>query len=82
MTDTTCAKCGAVYERNCPKGDLCGLRPDPMSDATGEAVARAFCNRMGMDPDEQRDGFRLWHYERPRAREAIAMRLAVREVLG
>jgi hypothetical protein len=66
-------------------------RPDPLSDATVEAVARAYCKRIGLDPDEMIDDdiseddgpksplWRMWKYN---AREAIAMHLAVQEVLG
>jgi len=69
-------------------------RPDPLSDATVEAVARAYCKRMGLDPDEGgcllpgNPSFDVAYYG-PRwqqvaqdARKAIAMRLAVDEVLG
>ncbi len=60
------------------------LRPDPMSDATVEAVARAFCKRMGLDPDARLypDSPQLWEFRRENAREAIAMHLAVQLVLG
>ncbi len=70
-------------------------RPDPMSDATVEAVARAFCKRMGLDPDANlvaplapvgRDARQRataqWQLFSASAREAIAMHLAVHEVLG
>ncbi len=61
-------------------------RPDPMSDATVEAVARAFCKRMGLDPDEgyspyDHDSTPHWQRCASRAREAIAMHLAVQEVM-
>ncbi len=60
-----------------------------MSDASVEAVARAFCKRMGLDPDEygrfdlgsKHPGYR-WQFFIVQAREAIAMSLAVKEVLG
>ncbi len=70
------------------------LRDAPMSDAAVEAVARAFCKRMGLDPDEGgcllpgNSSFDVAYYG-PRwqqvaqdAREAIAMSLALKEVLG
>ena len=62
--------------------------PDPMSDATVEAVARAYCKHMGLNPDEMviaaidarlSDVSQWWRYER-RVREA--MHLAIKEVLG
>ena len=63
-------------------------KPDPMTDAAMEAVARAFCTRMGLDPDHmaywhERDCYDFWwsHYSQ-HAREAIAMHLALKEVLG
>jgi hypothetical protein len=60
-------------------------RPDPLSDATVEAVARAYCKRMGLDPDERirgtLDSLKWWRYT-DRARAAIIDRLAVDEVLG
>ncbi len=64
---------------------------DPMRDASVEAVARAFCKRMGLDPDEGgcllpgNPSFDVAYYG-PRwqqvaqdAREAIAMHLALKE---
>jgi hypothetical protein len=58
-------------------------RPDPLSDAAVEAVARAFCKRMGLPPDRKMPGDLLgWEMHTVAAREAIAMRLAVDEVLG
>jgi hypothetical protein len=60
------------------------MKPDPMSEAAVEAVARAFCKRMGLDPDDAWQinlNDRVWHHYRDRAREAIAMHLAVKEVL-
>ena len=55
-----------------------------LSDANVEAVARAFCKRMGLDPDQRLfdDGPAIWQRKRDLAREAIAMHLAVKEVLG
>ncbi len=65
------------------------LRDAPMSDAAVEAVARAFCKRMGLDPDRDwsakpglHDPLPYWTRFRQDAREAIAMSLAVKEVLG
>ncbi len=69
------------------------MKPDPMSDAAVEAVARAFCKRMGLDPDEV-VGWEWkspeepecpvyeWECRQDEAREAIAMHLALKEVLG
>ena len=54
-----------------------------MYDATVEAVARAFCKRMGLAPDRKMPGDLLgWEMHTVAAREAIAMHLAVQEVLG
>ncbi len=58
---------------------------DKIDDATVEAVARAFCRRMGLDPDEPWNMSREnlnWHMKRSQAREAIAMRLSIEEVMG
>ncbi len=63
--------------------------PDPLSDAAVEAVARAFCRRMGLDPNDygkfdlnsRHAGYR-WQFFIVQAREAIAMRLAIEEVMG
>jgi CelD/BcsL family acetyltransferase involved in cellulose biosynthesis len=78
----------------CPICDIAGCKHilerwasvmDPMSDAAVEAVARAFCKRMGLDPDITR-GVRgkspRWRLYETRAREAIVMHLALKEVLG
>ncbi len=70
------------------------MKPDPMSDAAVEAVAWAFCKRMGLDPDEGgcllpgNPSFDVayygprWQQVAQHAREAIAMQLALKEVLG
>jgi hypothetical protein len=82
----------------CPICDIAGCRhirarqaiaADPMSDASVEAVARAFCKRMGLDPDERISSWDFerdkpstvpkWFDLRDRAREAIAMSLALKE---
>ncbi len=71
--------------RRFPKAET----PDPLSDATVEAVARAFCRRMGLDPNDygkfdlnsRHAGYR-WQFFIVQAREAIAMRLAIEEVMG
>ena len=56
---------------------------DPMRGASVEAVARAFCKRMGLDPDEMVGlGYPRWIGWREKAREVIAMHLAIKEVLG
>jgi hypothetical protein len=62
------------------------LRDAPMSDAAVEAVARAFCKRMGLDPDEVVDVVGKmelpvleWGNHVGRAREAIAMHLAMKD---
>jgi len=58
-----------------------------------EAVARAYCRRMGLDPDEKTWGesspgslqcsFRpYWRTMVERAREAIAMQEAIAEVMA
>lgn len=48
-----------------------------------EAVARAFCKRMGLDPDELMPmETPRWQVYRHSARHHIAMHLAVKEVLG
>ncbi len=57
------------------------------TDAAVEAVARAFCKRMGLDPDGWVPGaydrnLKQWEFRRQDAREAIAMHLALKEVLG
>jgi len=57
----------------------------PIPEATVEAVARAFCKRMGMDPDKKatlpNSGARLplWRHFSMNAREAIAMQLALHD---
>jgi hypothetical protein len=81
----------------CPICDIAGCihirgrATYPTMDETVEAVARAFCKRMGLDPDE--DGCQIpsksgwleyglrWRQVEQDAREAIAMHLAIREVL-
>ncbi len=66
---------------------------EKIDDATVEAVARAFCRRMGLDPDEvvswewrspeePECPVREWECHQDQAREAIAMRLAIEEVMG
>jgi hypothetical protein len=62
--------------------DALRARLDPISDASVEAVARAFCKRMGLDPDYGSGSWKQWLDYRARAREAIAMHLALKEVLG
>ncbi len=74
--------------RRFPKAET----PNPLSNAAVEAEARALCGRMGLDPDEVRELWDdvhlqiyngpLWHDFRRQAREAIAMRLAIEEVMG
>ncbi len=53
-----------------------------MTEAQVEAVARAFCRELGLDPDEvlYRYGPR-WLFYREDARRAIAMREDLDEVL-
>lgn len=69
------------------RGDCCGgLCPDPLSDAAVEAVARAFCKHMGLDPDVwyrpgDKDQREEWRRHAHKARKAIAMHLALKEVL-
>jgi hypothetical protein len=64
----------------------------PITDAEVEAVARAFCKCMGFDPEmfgtyaitdqgEPRT-VKAWELHTGAAREAIAWRLAVNEVIG
>jgi hypothetical protein len=58
-----------------------------MTDAQIEAIARAYCTKLGLDPDAQEwgplGGFRpAWRYKTPEIREAIAMREAIDDVLG
>ncbi len=58
---------------------------EKIDDATVEAVARAFCRRMGLDPDELAYPpltRKHWEGWKRQAREAIAMRLAIEEVMG
>ncbi len=65
---------------------MVATRPEaPLSPANVERVARRFCELMGLDPDERIRGTvaspKWWRYT-DRAREAIAMQIAVKEVLG
>ncbi len=56
-----------------------------MTDAAVEAVARAFCKRMGLDPDAPAYPpltRKHWEGWKRQAREAIDMHLAVKDVLG
>jgi hypothetical protein len=64
-------------------------KPRGVPDPTVEAVARAYCKRMGLDPDEvvavvgkMELPVLEWGNHVGRAREAIAMHLAVQEVLA
>jgi hypothetical protein len=61
-----------------------------MTDAQIEAIARAYCVKLGLDPDEPalitgRSGYRAqdyktqWAMQKPKV---IAMREAIAEVLG
>ena len=68
---------------------------DPMRDASVEAVARAFCKRTGLDPDAnlvsplapvgwdaRQTTTAQWQVFASHAGQAIAMHLAIKEVLG
>jgi hypothetical protein len=58
-----------------------------MTDAQIEAIARAYCVKLGLNPDAEgwgpMGGFRPeWRCQVPKVREAIAMHDAIAEVLG
>jgi hypothetical protein len=62
-----------------------------MTDAQIEAIARAYCVKLGLDPDERiwssngawiPHGELMWRIKARQVREAIAMRAAIQEVLG
>jgi hypothetical protein len=60
---------------------------DAVTDAQIEAIARAYCVKLGLDPDEPVDGQPIWHIPVPTVRlhmrpSLVALREAIAEALG